>query len=115
MKYRKIKKALTKQEALQKIEIAKMQMQNCQEAIDTWQKEKPVGIIACVIVSEFGSVEKAIEVNTQKINWCNEIINDLLSIIKEERYKATDGDRGVMDFESDAKVDKKEQTQNDLF
>ncbi len=81
MKYRKIKKELTHIEALQKIEIAKMQMQNCQEAIDSWQNEKPVGIIACVIVSEFGSTENAIEANKQKINWCNERINDLKRFI----------------------------------
>ena len=110
MKYRKIKKALTKQEALQKIEIAKMQMQNCQEAIDTWQNEKPVGIVACVITTEFGSVEKAIEHNKQKINWCNERINDLLSIIKEERYKGS----SVTDFESDIKVEKSD-IQGSLF
>ena len=104
MKYRKIKKQLTPLEAKEKIEITKTQIENCQEAIDTWQKEKPVGIVAYVITTEFGSVEKAIEANIDKINWCKERINDLLSIIKEERYKGS----SVMDFESDIKVEKQD-------
>ena len=110
MKYRKIKKQLTPLEAKEKIEITKTQIENCQEAIDTWQKEKPVGIVACVITSEFGSVEKAIEANIDKINWCKERINDLLSIIKEERYNGS----SVMDFEADSKVEKQE-SQQSLF
>ncbi len=39
--------------------------------------EKPTGIIACVIATEFGNLENAIQNNRNKIAWNLERINDL--------------------------------------
>ena len=77
MKYRKLRKTLTKEEAQNKIQSTKMMIETLQEAIHTWQNNAPVGIIACVIQSEFGSVQKAIDYNQNKIEWCNQKIKDL--------------------------------------
>lgn len=77
VRYTKIRKQLTKEQAQEKIIMAQINIQNCQEAIDTWQENKPTGIIACVIESEFGSLEGAIKANKNKIIWCQKRIEDL--------------------------------------
>ena len=81
MQYRKIKKQLTSQEAQNEIEKVLCNMQNFQEAILSWQNGVS-GIVLCVIEKEFGSVENAIKVNTNKIEWCNKRIDDLKTFIK---------------------------------
>lgn len=83
MKYRKTKKFFTSSEASNKIQCTQMMIETLQEAIDTWQEMPPNGIIACIIASEFGSVEKAIEVNKKKIIWCNARIDDLRQFSQE--------------------------------
>jgi hypothetical protein len=77
MKYRKTSKTFTKEEATNKIQSTQMMIETLQEAIDTWKTQAITGIVLCVILAEFGSIEKAIEVNQKKIEWCNERINDL--------------------------------------
>ena len=77
MKYRKTKKTFTTEEAKNKIQSTQMMIEALQEAIDTWKTQEITGIVLCVITSEFGSVEKAIETNQKKIEWCNERIDDL--------------------------------------
>ncbi len=81
MNYRKIKKQLTNQEARDEIEKVLCNMQNFQEAILSWQNGAS-GIVLCVIQAEFGSVENAIKVNTDKIEWCIKRIDDLKTFIK---------------------------------
>jgi hypothetical protein len=81
MQYRKIKRQLTSQEAQNEIEKVLCNIANFQEAILTWQREVK-GIILCVIEKEFGSVENAIKVNTDKIEWCIKRIEDLKTFIK---------------------------------
>jgi hypothetical protein len=81
MNYRKIKKQLTSQEAQNEIEKVLCNMQNFQEAILTWQRGVK-GIILCVIEKEFGSIENAIKLNTDKIEWCIKRIEDLKTFIK---------------------------------
>jgi len=81
MNYRKIKKQLTSQEAQNEIEKVLCNMQNFQEAILSWQNGVS-GIVLCVIQTEFGSVENAIKVNTDKIEWCIKRIEDLKTFIK---------------------------------
>lgn len=76
MQYRKIKKQLTSQEAQNEIEKVLCNIANFQEAILTWQRGVK-GIILCVIEKEFGSVENAIKLNTDKIEWCIKRIEDL--------------------------------------
>jgi hypothetical protein len=81
MNYRKIKKQLTSQEARDEIEKVLCNMQNFQEAILSWQNGVS-GIVLCVIEKEFGSVENAIKVNTDKIEWCIKRMEDLKTFIK---------------------------------
>jgi len=77
MKYRKIKKQLTKEEAKNELQKALCNIENLEESIYTWLNEKPTGIIACVIATEFGNLENAIQNNRNKIAWNLERINDL--------------------------------------
>jgi hypothetical protein len=81
MQYRKIKKQLTSQEAQDEIKKVLCNIENFQEAILTWQRGVK-GIILCVIEKEFGSVENAIKLNTDKIEWSIKRIEDLKTFIK---------------------------------
>jgi len=81
MQYRKIKKQLTSQEAQNEIEKVLCNIANFQEAILSWQKGVK-GIILCIIEKEFGSVENAIKINTDKIEWSIKRIEDLKTFIK---------------------------------
>jgi len=76
VRYNKIRKQLAPEEASTKISSAKTQIDNCAEAIHTWQASQPTDIIAYVISQEFGSVENAIEANKAQIEWCKMRIED---------------------------------------
>lgn len=75
--YRKIRKQLTPEEAREQIQITQIQIDNIKEEIATYHKQPLTGIIAVVIASDYGSLDKAIETLQRKIDWCNEKIKDL--------------------------------------
>jgi hypothetical protein len=77
MKYRKIKKQLTPEEAKEKKEIAEVQIENCIEFIDTLRTKEITGICLIVLQREFSTIENATAKTKLKIEWLQERIKDL--------------------------------------
>lgn len=76
MKYRKIKKNLTKLEALEIKQKVQNEIETCYEFLATIDNLNN-GIISVVLVAEYGNIENAKMHHLKKIQWCKKRLEDL--------------------------------------